>query len=130
APRRTTRSCTCTSACTCIATRTSTSTSTSTIFIPAGEAPPHRDSPQPFVPFLNDADYEDLRWYLEDYMDLPDVEESLAALATWPAPLDTLVPFLRSLAAGEEPAVPGSLPREVVEGLGPVLTAVRAARSG
>jgi len=26
----------------------------------------------PFKPFLEDADYEDLRWYLEDYMDLPD----------------------------------------------------------
>ncbi len=26
----------------------------------------------PFTPFLEDADYEDLRWYLEDYMDLPD----------------------------------------------------------
>ena len=27
--------------------------------------------PQPFVPFLKDDDDEDLRWYLEDYMDLP-----------------------------------------------------------
>src|SRR5258706_3702634 len=26
----------------------------------------------PFTPFLGDDDYEDLRWYLEDYMDLPD----------------------------------------------------------
>jgi tetratricopeptide (TPR) repeat protein len=26
----------------------------------------------PFTPFLNDGDYEDLRWYLEEYMDLPD----------------------------------------------------------
>ncbi len=26
----------------------------------------------PFTPFLDDGDYEDLRWYLEDYMDLPD----------------------------------------------------------
>jgi tetratricopeptide (TPR) repeat protein len=26
----------------------------------------------PFVPFLSDADYENLRWYHEDYMDLPD----------------------------------------------------------
>jgi tetratricopeptide (TPR) repeat protein len=26
----------------------------------------------PFTPFLADEDYEDLRWYLEDYMDLPD----------------------------------------------------------
>jgi len=25
-----------------------------------------------FTPFLKEADYEDLRWYLEDYMDLPD----------------------------------------------------------
>lgn len=26
----------------------------------------------PFTPFLKENDYEDLRWYLEDYMDLPD----------------------------------------------------------
>lgn len=26
----------------------------------------------PFTPFLTEDDYEDLRWYLEDYMDLPD----------------------------------------------------------
>jgi tetratricopeptide (TPR) repeat protein len=26
----------------------------------------------PFTPFLDDDDYEDLRWYLEEYMDLPD----------------------------------------------------------
>jgi hypothetical protein len=26
----------------------------------------------PFTPFLTENDYEDLRWYLEDYMDLPD----------------------------------------------------------
>src|ERR1700710_2801699 len=26
----------------------------------------------PFTPFLGDSDYEDLRWYLEEYMDLPD----------------------------------------------------------
>ena len=26
----------------------------------------------PFSPFLTEEDYEDLRWYLEDYMDLPD----------------------------------------------------------
>src|SRR5438477_10580850 len=25
-----------------------------------------------FSPFLDDADYENLRWYLEEYMDLPD----------------------------------------------------------
>jgi len=31
----------------------------------AGEA-------RPFHPFLNETDFEDLRWYLEDYMDLPD----------------------------------------------------------
>src|SRR2546423_692800 len=27
---------------------------------------------QPFTPFLEDKDYEDLRWYLEDFLDLPD----------------------------------------------------------
>jgi hypothetical protein len=26
----------------------------------------------PFTPFLTEEDYEDLRWYLEEYMDLPD----------------------------------------------------------
>ena len=26
----------------------------------------------PFAPFLEDSDYEDLRWYLEEYMELPD----------------------------------------------------------
>jgi hypothetical protein len=26
----------------------------------------------PFPPFLTDDDFEDLRWYLEDFMDLPD----------------------------------------------------------
>lgn len=28
--------------------------------------------PVPFTPFLDDDDYEELRWYLEDFMDLPD----------------------------------------------------------
>ena len=28
--------------------------------------------PVPFTPFLSEDDYEALRWYLEDYMDLPD----------------------------------------------------------
>jgi tetratricopeptide (TPR) repeat protein len=27
--------------------------------------------PRPFAPFLGEADYEDLRWYLEDYLELP-----------------------------------------------------------
>jgi len=26
----------------------------------------------PFTPFLTEEDYENLRWYLEEYMDLPD----------------------------------------------------------
>ena len=32
------------------------------------------DAPEavPFEPFLTEEDYEDLRWYLEDYLDLPD----------------------------------------------------------
>ena len=44
---------------------------------------------QPFTPFLTDADYENLRWYLEEYMDLPDggavvrAERIEAALAEW-----------------------------------------------
>lgn len=28
--------------------------------------------PAPLTPFLSEEDYEDLRWYLEEYMDLPD----------------------------------------------------------
>lgn len=28
--------------------------------------------PIPFTPSLTGADYEDLRWYLEEFMDLPD----------------------------------------------------------
>src|SRR5262245_30256865 len=28
--------------------------------------------PVVFTPFLDDQDYDDLRWYLEEYMDLPD----------------------------------------------------------
>ncbi len=28
--------------------------------------------PVPFKPFLDDGDFDDLRWYLEDFMDLPD----------------------------------------------------------
>ena len=26
----------------------------------------------PFEPFLTDADYDELRWYLEEYIELPD----------------------------------------------------------
>jgi hypothetical protein len=26
----------------------------------------------PFSPFLDESDYDDLRWYLEEYMELPD----------------------------------------------------------
>jgi tetratricopeptide (TPR) repeat protein len=43
----------------------------------------------PFTPFLTEADYGDLRWYLEEYMELPDggavvrAERIEAALRTW-----------------------------------------------
>jgi hypothetical protein len=70
----------------------------------------------PFTPFLTEADYEDLRWYLEDYMDLPDggavtraerIEQNLVdwgrklyeALFSVPDNRD----FLRELLAGPEP---------------------------
>jgi len=42
-----------------------------------------------FTPFLTEDDYEDLRWYLEDYMDLPDggavlrAERIERSLETW-----------------------------------------------
>jgi hypothetical protein len=52
------------------------------LFTPAGDgsyraqpvdAEGHRPGVEvPFAPFLSDTDYEDLRWYLEEYMDLPD----------------------------------------------------------
>lgn len=32
----------------------------------------NRGTEVPFTPFLTEEDYEDLRWYLEDYLDLPD----------------------------------------------------------
>ncbi len=44
---------------------------------------------QSFTPFLSDADYEKLRWYLEEYMELPDggavvrAEKIEAELAGW-----------------------------------------------
>jgi hypothetical protein len=28
--------------------------------------------PVPFEPFLKDTDYDDLRWYLEEYIEMPD----------------------------------------------------------
>ena len=31
-----------------------------------------RGVPAEFTPFLTEDDYENLRWYLEEYMDLPD----------------------------------------------------------
>ena len=46
-------------------------------------------APVPFTPFLTDADYDDLRWYLEEFMDLPDggavvrAQRVEANLATW-----------------------------------------------
>jgi tetratricopeptide (TPR) repeat protein len=57
-------------------------------------------------------------------------EEALATLATYPAPFDALVPFLRALAAGNLPALPPSLPRELAVPLEQVLAAVRQARAG
>src|SRR5947209_1703236 len=37
------------------------------------DAPGHRvGEPVTFTPFLDDGDFEGLRWYLEEYMDLPD----------------------------------------------------------
>ena len=37
------------------------------------DAPGHTVGiPATLTPFLSEADYENLRWYLEDYMDLPD----------------------------------------------------------
>jgi len=58
----------------------------------------------------------------------PQAEAVLAQLAEAPAPLASLVPFLRGLAAGEAVRVPEGLPAELAEGLGLLLTAVGEAR--
>ncbi len=70
----------------------------------------------PFTPFLTEDDYEDLRWYLEEYMDLPDGGAVIRAqrierdLGHWGRRLyDVLFTvadnrdFLRELLAGPEP---------------------------
>lgn len=70
----------------------------------------------PFTPFLSEDDYEDLRWYLEEYMDLPDGGAVVRAqriereLDQWGRRLhDALFTvtdnrdFLKELLAGPEP---------------------------
>lgn len=70
----------------------------------------------PFTPFLKDDDYEDLRWYLEEYMELPDGGAVVRAqriegnLDRWGRKLhDALFSppenraFLKELLAGPEP---------------------------
>ena len=47
----------------------------------------------------------------------PGEEEALAQLDGFPAPFPELAGFLRRIAAGEVPAVPGGLPRELGEWL-------------
>jgi CHAT domain len=67
--------------------------------------------PQPFVPFLGRDDHEDLRWYLEDYMDLPiggakvRAERIERSLATWGRALfdAVLVGDAPVLAGGKRP---------------------------
>jgi tetratricopeptide (TPR) repeat protein len=58
-----------------------------------------------------------------------DVEEALANLSTWPAPLAIVASFLRALAAGALPALPPALPRELRAPLMEILDAVRQART-
>ncbi len=70
----------------------------------------------PFTPFLTEDDYEDLRWYLEEYMDLPDGGAVVRAgrieknLGEWGRRLYEALfsiadnrEFLRELLAGPEP---------------------------
>jgi tetratricopeptide (TPR) repeat protein len=56
-----------------------------------------------------------------------DVEAALATISTWPAPIDSLVPFLRAIASGDLPSLPPSLPRELADALTQVLHAVQQA---
>ncbi len=58
----------------------STSNELRLLFARSGDSLTYRVAPswggdagetQPFLPFLGDKEYEDLRWYLEEYMDLP-----------------------------------------------------------
>lgn len=57
-------------------------------------------------------------------------EEAIATIAKWPAPLDALAPFLRTVAAGGAVAVPTGLPKELSDALGQVVEALRKATGG
>ena len=58
----------------------------------------------------------------------PDAEEAITTIADWPAPLDSLAPFLRALAAGNLPDVPAALPAEITAVLQQVIEAVKEAQ--
>jgi len=58
----------------------------------------------------------------------PAEEEALAQLDGLPAPFPKLAGFLRQIAAGEVPAVPGGLPRELGELLEAVVAEIRRVR--
>ena len=58
----------------------------------------------------------------------PGAEEAITTIAGWPAPLDSLAPFLRALAAGNLPDLPAGLPPEITAVLQQVIDAVKAAR--
>jgi hypothetical protein len=91
----------------------------------------------PFSPFLTEEDYEDLRWYLEEYMELPDggaviraqrIEgeiEALAQLDGLPAPFSDFAVFLRQIAAGQVAPIPDGLPGELRGWLEELVQAIR-----
>ena len=58
---------------------------------------------------------------------LAGVESALAQLDKLPAPMAALAAFLRRLAAGEFPAVPGDLPPEIQKFLTQLLDAIKEA---
>jgi hypothetical protein len=58
----------------------------------------------------------------------PAEEEALAQIDQLPAPLPDFAAFLRQVAAGQEPAVPGSLPKELRELSEGLLHAIKEAK--
>jgi hypothetical protein len=55
----------------------------------------------------------------------PDVEEALAQLDGLPAPFPDFAGFLRQMGAGQLPAIPDGLPRELREWLEEMVEAIR-----
>lgn len=77
---------------------------------------------QPFSPFLTDADYENLRWYLEEYLELPDGGAVIRAatieakLAAWGRRLHDAIFSASANRAALEQLLAAPEPRELTVG--------------